>query len=114
MPSQIVAYAALSAAILCEVAGTTFLQKSEQFTKLAPTLATAVLYAGAFYMMTHALKVMPLGIVYALWSGVGIVLTALIGATLFRQALDLPAMVGIAMIVGGVVVMQVFSTATGH
>ncbi|MCJ2083719.1 DMT family transporter [Methylobacterium sp. J-090] len=114
MPSQTAAYAALAVAILCEVAGTTFLQKSEQFTKVAPTLAMAVFYAGAFYLMTHALKVMPLGVVYALWSGVGIVLTALIGATVFRQSLDLAALVGIAMIVGGVVVMQAFSRATGH
>lgn len=114
MPVQSYAYVALGAAILCEVAGTTFLQKSEQFTKLAPTLAVAAFYAGAFYLMTHALKVMPLGITYAIWSGVGVVLTAVIGATVFKQSLDLPAMVGIAMIVGGVVVMQVFSTTAGH
>jgi small multidrug resistance pump len=114
MPSHAVAYAALTAAILCEIAGTTFLQKSEQFTKAGPTLAVALFYAGAFYLMTHALKALPLGIVYALWSGVGIVLTALIGATVFKQSLDTAALVGIAMIVGGVVVMQVFSTATGH
>lgn len=114
MPSQAVAYVALTAAILCEVVGTTFLQKSEQFTRVAPTVAVAVFYAAAFYLMTLALKTMPLGIVYALWSGVGIVLTALIGATVFKQSLDLPALVGIAMIVGGVVVMQAFSTTTGH
>ncbi|GJE59403.1 DMT family transporter [Methylobacterium trifolii] len=114
MPSQAFAYAALTVAIVCEVAGTTFLQKSEQFTRLVPTVAMGAFYAGAFYLMTHALKVMPLGITYAIWSGAGVVLTALIGATLFKQSLDVPALVGIAMIVGGVVVMQVFSTATGH
>ena len=114
MPSSFVAYAALTLAILCEVAGTTFLLKSEQFTRPMPTLAMTAFYAGAFYLMTHALKTMPLGVVYALWSGVGIVLTALIGTAVFKQTLDLPAMIGIAMIVGGVVVMQACSTATGH
>ncbi len=114
MPSHSVAYAALAVAILCEVAGTAFLQKSEQFTRLGPTLAVAIFYAGAFYLMTHALKAMPLAVVYALWSGAGIVLTALVGAVVFRQSLDLPAIVGIAMIVGGVVVMQGFSAVTGH
>lgn len=114
MPSQAVAYAALTAAILCEVAGTTFLQKSEQFTRLVPTMAMAAFYACAFYLMTLALKAMPLGVVYALWSGVGIVLTAVIGATVFKQSLDTPALVGIAMIVGGVAVIQSLSTAVGH
>ncbi|GJD55631.1 DMT family transporter [Methylobacterium dankookense] len=114
MSSQPVAYAALAVAILCEIAGTTFLAKSEQFTKVAPTLAMAAFYAGAFYFLTHALKAMPLGVAYAIWSGVGVVLTALIGAMVFKQSLDLPAIAGIAMIVGGVVVMQAFSTTAGH
>ena len=114
MPSQAFAYAALTVAILCEVAGTTFLQKSEQFYRLAPTLLMAAFYAGALYLMTQDLKVMPLGITSAIWSGVGVVLTAVVGATVFKQALDGPAMAGIAMIVAGVAVMQVFSTSTGH
>ena len=74
----------------------------------------AACYTAAFFLMSVALKAMPLGVVYAIWSGVGIVVTALIGATLFKQALDLPAMVGIGMIVVGVVVMQAFSATTGH
>ena len=114
MNPNLQAYGALGLAIACEIAGTTFLQKSEQFSRFVPTLLMAAFYAGAFYLLTHALKVMPLGIAYAIWSGVGIVLTAVIGATIFKQFLDLPAMVGIAMIVAGVVVMQVFSTSTGH
>lgn len=114
MSASIVAYAALGTAIAFEVAGTTLLQKSEQFTRVGPTLGMAVCYTAAFFLMSIALKAMPLGVVYAIWSGVGIVVTALIGATLFRQALDVPAMVGMAMIVGGVVVMQAFSATTGH
>lgn len=114
MSASTIAYAALGAAIACEVAGTTLLQKSEQFTKAAPTLGMAACYTAAFFLMSVALKTMPLGVVYAIWSGVGIVVTALIGAALFKQALDVPAMVGMAMIVGGVVVMQAFSATTGH
>lgn len=114
MSSHTVAYAALVLAIVSEVAGTTLLQMSQQFTRLVPTLAMAAFYAVAFYFLTHALKAMPLGVVYAVWSGVGVVLTAVVGAILFKQTLDAAALVGIGMIVGGIVVMQAFSTATGH
>lgn len=99
MPSHTAAYAAPTVAILCEGAGTTLLQKSEQFAKLVLTLA---------------LRAMPLGVSYAIWIGVGVVLTAIICATVFKQSLDLPAMAGIAMIVGGVVFIQTSSTAAGH
>ncbi|WP_411901451.1 DMT family transporter [Methylorubrum thiocyanatum] len=114
MPSHLAAHVALGVAIACEIAGTTFLQRSEQFTRFVPTLAMAACYAAAFYFLSLALRAMPLGIAYAIWSGVGVVLTAVIGATLFKQSLDLPALVGIGMIVGGVVVMQAFSATTGH
>lgn len=114
MSSHLASYVALGTAIVCELAATTFLQKSEQFTKAVPTIAMIASYAGAFYFLSLALKAMPLGVAYAIWSGVGVVLTAIIGATLFKQSLDLPALVGIGMIVGGVVVMQTFSATTGH
>lgn len=114
MSVSISAYVALGAAIACEVVGTTMLQKSEQFTRAGPTIAMAACYAAAFFLMSIALRTMPLGVVYAIWSGVGIVVIAIIGALLFKQALDLPAMVGIGMIVGGVVVIQAFSATTGH
>ncbi|MBD8907524.1 DMT family transporter [Methylorubrum zatmanii] len=107
-------YAALGAAIACEVAGPALLQKSEQFTKVASTLGMAACYGAAFFLMSVALKAMPLGVVYAIWSGVGIVLTAVVGVLVSKQSLDGPAMVGMAMIVGGVVVMQAFSATTGH
>lgn len=114
MNPSLIAYGALGIAILCELVGTAFLQKTEQFTRPMPTLAMAACYAGAFYFLSHALKVMPLGVAYALWSGVGIVLIAVVGVVLFRQPLDLAAVLGIAMIVGGVVVMQTFSATAGH
>lgn len=114
MPVPASAYAFLAGAITAEIAATTFLQKSEQFTKLVPTLAMGGLYALAFFLLSLALKHVPLAVAYAIWSGVGIVATAAIGAVLFRQKLDLPAMIGIAMIVGGVVVTQLFSRTTVH
>lgn len=114
MPPLVFGYGALAAAIACEVIGTTFLQKSEQFTKLAPTLIMAACYAASFYCLTHALKVLPLGIAYAIWGGLGIVLTALIGLFVFRQTLDTAALAGIALIVSGVLVINLFSHSAAH
>jgi small multidrug resistance pump len=110
----LVAYGALAAAITSEVAGTTFLQKSEQFTRPGPTIIMALCYAASFFFLSQALKHLPLGIAYAIWGGLGIVLTAIIGMVVFRQSLDVPAYVGIALIVAGVVVTQVFSQSAGH
>lgn len=114
MSATTVAYAALGTPIAFEAAGTTLPQKSESFTKAGPTLARAACYGAAFFLMYVALKAMPLGVVYAIWSGVGIVVTAAIGAVLLKQSLDLPAMIGMGLIVSGVVVMQAFSATTGH
>ena len=114
MSPTIIAYGYLSIAIICEVIGTAFLVKSEQFTRLGPTLIMGVLYIISFYMLTQTLKTLPLGIAYALWGGLGIVLTSVIGIVLFKQNLDTPAVLGIAMIVGGVVVMNVFSNSVVH
>ncbi len=108
------AYGALAIAIVCEVIGTSFLMKSEQFTKLVPTLFMALFYAGSFFFLSQALKMLPLGVAYAIWGGLGIVLTALIGVFVFRQTLDPAAIIGIGMIVGGVVVVNVFSNAVPH
>jgi small multidrug resistance pump len=114
MNSTFSAYAALALAIVGEIIGTTFLQRSEQFTRLTDTLIMAGAYVGAFFFLSHALKLLPLGVAYALWSGIGIILTAFIGLFVFRQSLDLPAIVGIGMIIAGVVTIQAFSTSTGH
>ena len=114
MSPTIIAYGYLAIAIICEVVGTTFLVKSEQFTRLVPTLIMGVLYAISFYLLTQAIKTIPLGIAYALWGGLGIVLTSLVGGFFFKQSLDTAAVVGIAMIVGGVVVMNVLSNSVVH
>lgn len=108
------AYLTLGVAIILEVTGSSFIQKSEQFTRLAPSLLVVACYAASFYAMSHALKVMPLGIVYALWAGLGIVLTALISVIVFRQMIDLAGIFGIGLIVSGVVTISLFSTTTGH
>ena len=114
MSPTIIAYGYLAIAIICEVVGTTFLVKSEQFTRLVPTMIMGVLYAISFYLLTQAIKTIPLGIAYALWGGLGIVLTSLVGVFFFKQSLDAAAVVGIAMIVGGVVVMNVLSNSVVH
>lgn len=114
MPSTILPYVALAIAIVCEVIGTSFLQRSDQFTKLVPTLIMAVFYGGSFFFLSHALKVVPLGIAYAIWGGFGVVLVALVGVLVFRQTLDVAAMIGIGMIVGGVIIVNVFSNSASH
>lgn len=107
-------WAALLGAIGFEVVGTTLLQKSEQFTRLGPTLGLAACYLAAFYLLSLALRQMPVGIAYAIWSGLGVVLISVIGMVAFRQKLDPPAIIGLAMIVGGVVVINLFSKAVTH
>lgn len=109
-----VTWAALGGAILCEVVGTSLLQASEQFTKPWHTAGMAVCYGLAFYLLSLALKSIPVGIAYAIWSGLGVVLISLIGVAVFKQKLDLPAVLGLVMIVGGVVVINVFSKAVSH
>ncbi|MCF4167055.1 multidrug efflux SMR transporter [Zavarzinia compransoris] len=108
------AYAALFVAILLELAGTSFLQASQQFTRPLPTVVMAVCYIASFYVLSLALKVIPVSIAYATWSGLGIVLIAIIGYTVFGQSLDWPAVVGIALIVAGVIVVNGFSSTVGH
>ena len=114
MSPTTIAYGYLAIAIICEVIGTTFLAKSEQFTRLVPTVIMGVLYAISFYLLTQTIKTIPLGIAYALWARRGIVLTSLVGLVFFKQTLDTAAVVGIAMIVGGVVVMNLLSNSVGH
>ena len=104
----------LSIAILAEVVGTSFLKSAEGFTRIGPSLAVAVSYVIAFFFLGLALKTLPVGIAYAIWAGVGIALIALAGYAFFGQALDAPAIVGMALIVAGVVVINVFSKTTGN
>ena len=114
MSPTTIAYGYLAIAIICEVVGTTFLVKSEQFTRLVPTLIMGVLYAISFYFLTQTLKTIPLGVAYALWGGLGIVLTSLVSVVVFKQSLDAAAVVGITMIVSGVVVMNLLSKSMVH
>lgn len=107
-------YIYLLFAILTEIAATLSLQASAQFTKLGFSAIVVVGYAASFYFMALTLKVMPVGIVYAIWSGLGIALIAGIGSVIFDQKLDLPAYLGIALILIGIVVIQLFSKTAAH
>jgi small multidrug resistance pump len=104
----------LIVAVIFETIGTTALQASQQFTKLGPSIIVVIAYAAAFYLLALTLKMMPVGIMYAIWSGSGIVLIALIGWVVFRQTLDWPAVLGMALILAGIVIIQVFSKSATH
>jgi small multidrug resistance pump len=108
------AYAFLAVAIVAEVIATSSLKASAEFTRLWPSLAVAVGYATAFYSLALALRSIPIGIAYAIWSGIGIVLVAIAGYVLYQQKLDAAALTGIAMILGGCLVIHLFSKSTGH
>lgn len=101
-------------AIVAETIGTSALHASQQFTKLWPSVLVLCAYGTSFYLLSLTLKFMPVGVMYALWSGGGILLIALIGWLVFRQSLDLPTLVGMALIVAGIVVIQLFSKASVH
>ena len=96
-------------AIVSETIATAALKSSEGFTRLWPSVLVVVGYGAAFYLLSQTLKVIPVGVAYAIWSGVGIVLITLFGWLVFGQKLDPPALVGMGLIVAGVVVMNVFS-----
>lgn len=107
-------YLYLAAAIVSEVAGTSFLKQAEGFTRLVPSLVTAACYAAAFYFLSLTLKAIPTGIAYAIWSGVGIILIAGVAWIFQGQRLDLPALLGMALIVAGVAVINLFSNAAAR
>ncbi|MGR3573024.1 DMT family transporter [Brevirhabdus sp.] len=107
-------YIFLILAILMETAGTTALQASQQFTRLVPSVLVALCYGISFYLLAFALRVMPVGIVYAIWSGLGIVFIAAIGFFVFNQRLDLPAVLGMALILTGILVIHLFSDSATH
>lgn len=107
-------WAYLLIAIVGEVVGTSALRASEGFTRLGPSLIVLAGYAVGFFFLSLTLRVVPVGVAYAIWSGVGTVLITLIGWVVFGQKLDPAAMVGIGLIVAGVVVLQSFSNASPH
>lgn len=104
----------LGVAIVSEVIATSALKASEGFSRFWPSLLVVIGYGIAFYCLALTLKVIPMGVVYAIWSGIGIVLITLVGWFMFNQKLDLPALMGISLIAAGVVVMNVFSKTLVH
>lgn len=108
------AYLLLLGAILCEVAGTTALKLSDGFTRPGPMVVVAAGYGLSFFLLSLTLKTIPMGIAYGIWSGVGIVLISAIGWIWFRQGLDLAALTGLALIIAGVAIINLFSASAGH
>ena len=108
------AYLFLAIAIVAEVIATSALKASEEFTRLIPSLVVVVGYGIAFYFMTLVIRTIPIGITYAIWSGLGIVLISAVSFFYYKQTLDLPAIIGMGLIVSGVVVINVFSNTAGH
>ncbi|MDA0124216.1 DMT family transporter [Vibrio harveyi] len=105
---------ALSIAIVCEVIATSSIPKTEQFTKLMPSTVVIIGYGIAFFLLSVTVKSMPVGLVYAIWSGAGIVLVAAVGYFLYGQKLDLAAIVGIGFILTGVMIVNLLSKTVGH
>lgn len=108
------AHGHLLLAIACEVIATSLLKASDQFQRPWHAAGSIVGYLAAFYFLSGTLKTIPTGIAYAIWSGVGIVLISVIGWLVFKQRLDLPAMLGMALIALGVIIIHVFSTSAAH
>lgn len=104
----------LAVAIVSEVVATTALKASASFTKPLPSLVVVAGYGAAFYFLSLSLRTISIGTAYAIWSGVGTVLIALVGVVVYKQALDLAAVAGMALIVLGVVVLNVFSKSVAH
>nr|WP_319799252.1 multidrug efflux SMR transporter [Halomonas sp. M20] len=108
------AYVYLFVAIVAEVLATSALKSSQEFTRFWPSVLVVGGYGLAFYMLTLVLRTVPVGIAYAFWAGLGIVLVTLIGVVVFKEKLDLAAVLGLAMIIGGVTVIQLFSNVSAH
>ena len=106
-------YIYLAIAIVTEVIGTSALKATEEFTRFWPSIIVLAGYVTSFYFLSLCLRHVPVGVAYAIWSGIGIILIAIVGWFLYKQSLDLPAVIGIAFIIAGVVVINLFSkTAT--
>ena len=107
-------YLFLLAAIVLEVVATTALARSASFTRIVPSLIAIFGYAGAFWLLSVPLRVMPTGVVYALWSGLGIVLITAVAWVWQKQVLDTAALLGLGLIMAGVLVINLFSSAVSH
>lgn len=104
----------LAIAIVAEVAATSALKASDGFTRLVPSIGVVLGYAVAFYFLALTLRVIPVGIAYAIWAGLGIVLIALIGWVVFGQKIDAAGLAGMGLIIAGVLVINLFSKTGGH
>ncbi|QIK41360.1 DMT family transporter [Pontivivens nitratireducens] len=104
----------LTLAIIGEIVGTTALKLSEGFTRPLPGIVAIIGYAVAFYFLAMVLRTIPIGVAYAVWSGVGVAAMALIGLVMFGQKLEPAAIIGITLIVAGVVVLNTMSGTSGH
>jgi small multidrug resistance pump len=102
----------LTVAIVAEVIATSSLKLSDGFTRLWPSVVVVLGYGISFYFLSVTMRSMPIGVIYAIWSGLGVVLVTLVGWLVFKQHLDLPALVGISLIIAGVVIMNVWSKST--
>ena len=107
-------YIFLTIAIISEVIATSALKSVEGFSRLGPSIIVVIGYGVAFYFLSLTLKTIPVGIAYAIWSGLGITLVSIIGYFFYKQELDLPAIAGLLLILAGVVVINVFSKTVSH
>ena len=105
-------YLILTIAIFCEVGGTMLLPVSQNFTKIIPTTTLAILYLSSFYLLTFVVDKLPIAIVYATWSGLGIFTIAILGYIFFKQSLSWQAVLGLFFIVAGVVLVNSFTIKT--
>ncbi len=112
--SPVAVYSLLVIAIVFEVLGTSAMQAAQHFTRPWPTAMMVVCYAIAFYFLSLTLRTLPVGIAYAVWSGLGIVLISIVGFVVFGQTLDLAAVVGLGLIIAGVLVLNLLSSSTFH
>lgn len=107
-------FAILFFAILSEVIATTALKFSEGFTKLVPSVVVVLGYGLSFYLLSLSLKVFPIGVAYAIWSGVGLILTVIAGMIIWKETLDWARVTGIILIIAGIILINVFSKSTAH
>jgi small multidrug resistance pump len=107
-------YTYLLIAVVAETIATTALKAADGFSRLGPSAIVVVGYAIAFYFLSLTLRIIPVGVTYAIWSGLGIILISFFGWLIYKQTLDLPAIVGMVLIVAGILVMNLFSGTVGR
>lgn len=114
MSFPLVAWIWLSSAIVFEVIGTTALKASQTFTHLIPSAIMVVAYGLSLYMLTHAMRYMPVAVTYSFWAGLGMIFILITSMVVFKEVPDLPAIIGVALIIAGVILISGFSQMTVH